>query len=225
MTAAAILQPAYLPYVGYFEMIAQADTVILLDTVQFSRQSWQQRNRIRLPNGDTVWLTVPVHHQPGTAISNVRIDNTKPWWRKHWGTIQAAYGRTPGYETLTWLREIYALEWELLADLNETLIKSLAQRLNITTPIVKASELGSTRAGRLERLIDLCRHVDADTLLEPIGGQYLQGADLAEITVEWFQHEPIPYHQGSLEWQPYLSILDTLAHTGTTTFQPIRSRS
>ncbi len=222
MTTVAIAQPTYLGWQGYYRMLDQADVFIILDTVEFSRQSWQQRNRIRLTTGQLVWLTVPVQAQAHQPIGETRIANDRAWQRKHWGTIQAAYGRAAHWDILAWLEEVYQHDWYLLSELNGCLIEGLAEQFAIDTKIVRASELGSTRAGRTERLIDLCRLVDADTLLEPIGGQYLANQDLDGIRLEWFDYQPRPYDQGGQEWVSHLSILDLLAHHGPGAISHIR---
>lgn len=222
VTTAWISQPCYLSWAGWYGGLARADVAILLDTVELSKQSWQTRNRVRLPDGRVVWLTVPIVQREHQLLSETRIDNRRPWRRKHWGTLVQAYRNAPCWESIAWLETVYQQEWETLADLNAFTITGLAMSLGIDTPIVRASELGSTRAGRIERLIDLCRLVDADTLLEPMGGHYLEGVHLPGISVEWFNYTPTPYEQRGQEWCSHLSVVDVLAHTGGSAASIIR---
>src|SRR5262249_54185258 len=96
--AVAVMQPTYLPYLGYFDLIAQADVFVLLDDVQFERKSWQQKNRIAGPGGETM-LSVPVRKQPlQTLIRDIEIDDDKPWRAEHLAAIETAYRGRPHYD-------------------------------------------------------------------------------------------------------------------------------
>jgi len=89
-----VMQPTYLPWMGLFDLIDQADVFVFYDTVQFEKQSWQQRNRIRTPGGPQ-WLTVPVYQSLGQPITDVRINNTARWRHKHWQSLVTYYRRAP----------------------------------------------------------------------------------------------------------------------------------
>ena len=206
------MQPTYLPWCGYISMLDRADIFVLLDTVSFSRQSWQQRNRVRLVDSREVWLTVPAHAHLTTRLVDVEIAGTG-WRRKHLATIEAAYKSAPHWPDLRdTLAPIYAQNWLRLASFNEALIRALADHLGIRTPITRASELGSTRAGRIERLQDLLVLAEADTLLEPRSGDYL--ADGAPFHVEWSDYEHPVYSQGNQKFASHLSVIDLIAWHG-----------
>jgi hypothetical protein len=214
VTSCAILQPTYLGWLGYYDLIDRADTVILLDTVPIDRQSWQTRNRIRARDGGTVWLSVPVHASMGEPLNKVEVAGGN-WRQKHLRTIRSAYGHAPSWDMLAGLLEpFYAREWEYLADLTSSLIVATASLLRGQAPIVRASQLRETRVGRIERLIDLCRLVDAGTLIEPVGGQYLKDAHLDGIRLEWHDYRHPVYDQGGREFVSHLSVLDLLAWHG-----------
>ena len=98
MTTAAIMQPTYLPYLGYFQLMAASDVFVFLDDVQFARRSWQSRNRILTAQGELM-LTVPVKkHDRDTPIHAIEIDDSQPWRDKHLAAIRHAYGKRPFFE-------------------------------------------------------------------------------------------------------------------------------
>src|SRR5690242_1978323 len=93
------MQPTYLPWIGYFDLMDQVDVFVLLDTVQFVRQSWQNRNRIRTAQG-VRWLTVPVEHAFGSEIGAIRVRDDMPWRRDHFETLRHAYARAAYWREL-----------------------------------------------------------------------------------------------------------------------------
>lgn len=94
----AILQPSYLPWLGYFEQIDRSDVFVFYDDVQYDKHGWRNRNKIKTPKG-WQWLTVPVYHNFGQKIYEVKINNNIPWRRKHLKSLQANYARAPYYQT------------------------------------------------------------------------------------------------------------------------------
>src|SRR5437870_12694072 len=92
----AIHQPQYLPWLGYLAKWAEADVFVFLDTVQFEKNGWQNRNRIKTAAGPQ-WLTVPVRARLGTAIADVAIDTVQPWAPRHLRAIELAYRRAAGW--------------------------------------------------------------------------------------------------------------------------------
>jgi hypothetical protein len=214
VTSCTVLQPTYLGWVGYYDLIDRADVCVLYDTCAVDRQSWQTRNRIRARDGQTVWLTVPVHAHMGQELHHVEIAGGN-WRQKHLRTLRSAYGHTPHWKTVEALvSPFYDADWKHLADLTASLIVATAARLRSQTPILRASQLGATRAGRVERLVDLCRLVEADTLIEPAGGGYLADADLDGIRLEWHDYRHPVYEQGGREFVSHLSVIDLIAHCG-----------
>lgn len=219
------MQPSFAGWPGFYALLDQADVFALYDTAQLSRQSWQTRNRIRQPDGSIVWLSIPIVHESGQLLNETRIDNSRPWRRKHWRTIEACYRRAPHWDQVAWLEDVYVQEWDLLTDLTSHLIERFAAHLGITTEIVRTSDLGSTRAGRIEKLQDFCLLLEATEFLEPASAEYLHGhTEIAPgIPIRWFDHQPKPYAQGGQEWCPYLSIIDLVAHHGTAAISHIRN--
>lgn len=214
-----VLQPGYLPWLGFFDQMARSDAFVVYDDVLFDKNGWRNRNRVKTRNGVT-WLTVPVllgehDHQP--PIREVRIDARSRWQKKHLETIRQNYGRSPHFQPLfDRLSAVLSSPWELLIDLDLAVIDVLREALGLTTPMVRASELG-IQGERVERLVAICRRMGADAYLsgnaaqdyldEPMFGQ-------AGITVHWQDYVHPVYPQMHGEFVPYLSTLDLLFNCG-----------
>ena len=122
-------QPAYLPWCGLFAKIAMADTFVSLDSVQFEKNSYINRNKIWTSQGPS-WLTVPVHHHLDTKINEIEIENELPWMRKHWRSIEQSYHKAP-YFSVFLENTLYARPWSKLVDLNEWVLHYLLGALDI----------------------------------------------------------------------------------------------
>jgi hypothetical protein len=225
----AITQPTYLPWIGYFDLIDQVDIFIVLDNVQFEKQSWQQRNRIKTAAG-LQWLTVPVKFRGrlGQLIRDVEIRDSE-FWRSHARAIQVAYGRAMHFhEYLPQLESILRDSSSgLLLDLNLSLLRWFLAELKIPTPIVLASSLGVTGA-RTERLAHLCEEVGAKEYLSPLGSSaYLlderQILEQRGIQVLFQKYEHPVYRQLFGDFQPFASIADLLLNEGGNSLGIIRS--
>lgn len=213
----SIHQPHYLPWLRYFEKIARADVFILLDTVQFSKNGWQNRNKIKTPNGP-VLLTVPVHAHLDQTLREVAIDNGQPWRAKHRRTLEQNYGKAPHYaEYEAFLDELYSQKWERLVELNAYLLGHLLRILGIKTRVVMASSLDVPGVAT-QRLINLIKAVGGtryysgayalDTYLD---ANLLQKAGIGLELQEW--HAPV-YPQLYGEFESDLSIIDLLMNCG-----------
>ena len=153
---AAIHQPQYLPWLGYFHKILSSDVFILLDNVQFKKNDWQNRNKIKTPQGGQ-WLTVPVLHDFGQKITEVRINNKMSWRSGHLKSLQMNYAKAPFFkEYVPHFEEILGKEWEFLSELNIAVIRKCVELLGIGTKIVLASDYQATEEST-QRLADLCK--------------------------------------------------------------------
>jgi hypothetical protein len=226
----AICQPTYLPWLGYFDLMDQVDTFVLLDTVQFEKQSWQHRNRIKTPTGFQ-WLTVPVVFRGhfGQKIQDVEIRDLE-FSRKHLRAIELSYARAPFfqeyYPALTAiLREIHPNT--CLTRLNLQLLQWLGATLDIRTPLILASSLG-TEGKRTELLACICEKLGATHYVSPIGSaEYLlREIDvLADAKVETLFHN---YHHPEYRQQfppflPFASVIDLIFNEGARSMDIIRS--
>jgi WbqC-like protein len=213
----AIHQPHYLPWLGYFAKWAAADLFILLDVVQYEKNGWQNRNRIKTADGAR-WLTVPVHAPLGTPISEVAIDDSRGWRSRHQRAIEQAYARAPWLAAYRAdLAELYARPWTRLAPLAVASATWLARALGITTPVRLASELAVTADDPTGRLVTLCRAAGADTYLAGAdGARYMDLGRFAAagigVLAQRYEHPVYPQIHG--EFVPFLSALDILLAAG-----------
>lgn len=157
-------QPHYLPWLRYVDKAARSDVFVLLDDVQFTKNGWQNRNRIKTAEGWT-YLTVPVEDPFGKSILDVRISNRQPWRKKHWHGLRTHYGRAPYFRQYAGLFEaVYARDWESLCELNIHLLELVLRELGVRTRLVRSSALGILGRGT-ERLVAICQALGAAAYL------------------------------------------------------------
>ncbi|MEI8087954.1 MAG: WbqC family protein, partial [Paludibacter sp.] len=171
----AIMQPTYLPWAGYFNLIAQADVFVFLDDAQFQKNSWHNRNRL-LVNHVPHWITVPVKRNfLGQRINETEIDSTQNWRVKQSKLLQQTYSKHPfpkDVQSICSVIEQNAIEH--LAEFNIFLIRWVLNQLDIQTEIQLSSEM-SVEGKRTDRLIELLQQVHADCYLSPKGAMdYLE---------------------------------------------------
>ena len=138
-------QPEYLPYLGFFYKAKRADKFIFVDHVQFQKEGFQNRNRIRTGPGldGWTWLIIPVLGKGKMLqkINEVEIDNSRLWAKKHWKSIYFNYKNAPFFNKYKdFFEQIYSKKWEKLADFNEAIICYLFEQLDINVPIYKSSD-------------------------------------------------------------------------------------
>lgn len=218
MTTVAILQPGFLPWLGFFDQMASSDHFVFYDDVQFDKHGWRNRNRIKTASG-VAWLTVPIRHTGlhGQTILDTEIDNSRDWARKMIASVRQAYARarhcSPYVDELA---ETLSAKPHRLIDLNLKVTELMARWLGVSTPILRSSELGIA-GGQTDRLVSICRHLGANTYLSGNAAQdYLQ-EDLfraAGISVVWQNYVHPIYPQLHGEFVPYLSAIDLILNLG-----------
>ena len=213
------MQPAYLPWAGYFNLISQVDVFVFLDDAQFERGTWQNRNRV-LVAGEPHWLTVPVMRELlGARINAVRTDEKLQWRRKHLELLRQNYGKSAfGAEMLQISDIVGDQSLTVLAELNIRLISYCCERLGIATRCVRTSEM-DIPGKRTERLIKICEHFGCDEYLSPPGAaEYLAADRFVEMTctrLQFNEYIPEPYPQkGKEKFVSHLSIVDVVASLG-----------
>ena len=214
----AIMQPMYLPWAGYFNLIASVDRFYYLDDAQYERGTWQHRNRILL-NGKAQYLSVPVRRENlGQPICNVTVDPIDiAWRRKHAETIRYAYLKAPHGKALAPIGEIILdAQVDRLSDINIALTERLCSMLRLETPRERTAPLSLT-APRSQKIIDLCRRAGCDEYLSPQGARdYLaedRFTEMSEVKLRFQEFVPAPYAQGKIEeFASHLSILDVIAY-------------
>ena len=222
MKRVAIVQSNYIPWKGYFDMIAAVDEFILYDDMQYTRRDWRNRNQIKTPQG-LQWLTVPVmvkgrYYQ---SIRETEIDGHQ-WQLLHWKALEQNYKRARYFnEIAQWLEPIYKSgSFIYLSELNRELILRICQYLGIKTKITNSWDY-KLADGKTERLVDLCSQAGAGVYISgPAAKDYIDG-DLfhrAGIQLDWFDYAGYSeYPQLWGEFAHGVSILDMLFNCGTTT--------
>lgn len=216
-------QPNFVPWLGFFDKMRKADLFVSVDHVQFERQGFQARTRVRTGEGPR-WITVPVIRQSrNERLMDKRVDNSRTgrarWGRKMYLTLKYAYQGAPHFKAIEpALLKILDAPWDRLVDLNHALIELCRQALGIRTPMIRSSELGVAGA-RSEMVLDICRRAGADVYLSGSGASrsYLDLAafERAGVRVEWqdFTHPRYPQHPPG-EFVERLSALDLIVNCG-----------
>ena len=216
-----ILQPSYIPWRGYFDLIHKADTFVFYDDVQYDDRGWRNRNRVKSPFG-TQWITVPVFSKGAQVrqipICQISVNWDRDWASTHLKTLRQSYGKAPffkQYEPM--LSEWYAARPELLADFTiETTIR-LARELGIHhTRFMRSSSMG-VGGDKTDRLLNVLKAIGATHYISgPSAKAYLEEDKLAAegISVEWMVYDYPAYPQLHPPYDPYVSTLDLLFMTG-----------
>lgn len=220
MKTIAISQSNYIPWKGYFDLIASVDEFVLFDAMQFTRRDWRNRNKIKTQHG-TQWLSIPVdskgkYHQ---AIDETRIQDGA-WREKHWQSIRHAYGKTPGFREFA--RDIEHLfegaDQPLLSQVNRSFIEGLNALLGITTPLRDSREYPLAE-GKTERLIAICRQAGATRYISgPAARDYIEPERFAAAGIElaYFDYSGYPeYPQPHGAFEHGVTILDLLFSVGS----------
>ena len=216
MTRVCIRQPGYLPYIGFFKKIESSDVFVFLDDVQYGKNGFDNRNKIRTLEG-YMWLTVPVFYKFGQFLNEIKIANNEDWNRKHRKSIKINYQKATFFsEYWNDIESILSQKWELLIDLNIKLIEYFISKLNLTTKTLKSSELNIKKTSS-EKLLGICRKLDATIYLSgELGRSYLNEQIFhdsnIQVIYEKFEH-PI-YTQTTHNFIPNMSIIDLLFNEG-----------
>jgi len=221
----AIHQPQYLPWLGYLDKLDSADVFIILDTVQFKKHEWQNRNRIRTKEG-WQWLTVPIIDRFPERIDRVEINRRVDWARKHSQALRLQYAKAPYWSPLgPAILTLLERPWPFLCDLNIAVLDALCAHLNIATPRLMASKL-SAREEPTDRLIDLCRAVGGtEYLAGQAGPDYMDLGRFAEegiaVSAQAYRHPE--YSQRYTPFVSHLSVVDLLLNCGPDSLAILRS--
>ena len=218
-------QPQYLPWLGFFDKIDRVDRFVLLDVVQYKKNEWQNRNRIRTAEG-WQWLTVPVHFSFPMAIKDVTLDDRGSWRRKHREALRIHYARSAHRTAvLPALEALLDEPFENLSALNARTVRLLAGLLGVRAPISLASEIPGLPDGADERLIAICRHFGCAEYLAGAGGadyMDLQAYSTAGIRVLFQEFRHPVYPQSYAGFEPNLSAVDLLLNCGPGSLARIR---
>ena len=222
----AIMQPTYLPWMGYFALMDEVDAFVFLDNVQLVKRSWQVRNRIKSSSGDELMLSVPVRKtktRDELMIMQGEVNDDVTWRRKHLGSFENSYRSAPffseAYELL--VSVIGQDDIRLLGEINQQMILAVKNAIGIATKTYTASQLPVDEPDKQLRLLKLTRHLDCDTYVSPPGSaDYIEhnnpGGIFAGSGVELqYQDYSHPeYDQINGDFLPFMCILDLIANVG-----------
>lgn len=218
MKKVAIVQSNYIPWKGYFDLIASVDEFIIYDDVQFTKRDWRNRNKIKTPNG-TAWLTVPVKSKSRyeQSINETEIDGNE-WARKHWRAIEASYRKAEHFDTVAdLLKPVYDVPPTMLSQLNRVLMEIVCGYMGIRTPLTD-SHIYEGIGSKTDRLLSLCRAAKADIYVSgPAAKRYLETDAFrqAGIDVRWFDYAGYPeYRQLWGDFVHEVSVVDLLFNCG-----------
>jgi len=217
---ASIHQPAYLPWLGYFEKIAAADVFVFFDTTQFEKNSYINRNKINTDTG-AQWLTVPVETK-GKFQNNVLIDTKivshSNWNIKHWKSIEQAYKHAPFFSDYAAdIEKFYTSDWTSLSDLCWEMLRYFVTLFELSTRLVRSSELDGVTGVKTDIVISLCKTVGADTYISgALGRNYLEEEKFTKenITLSYQDFKHPVYPQRSKDFVSHLAVIDALFNCG-----------
>ena len=223
----AIIQPSYIPWKGYFEIIKDSDIFVFLDNVQYTVRDWRNKNFIKGPNG-LIPLIVPVKGGRDQLIRDARIDNFWHWQYKHRESLIHSYSHAPYFKKYFFLvEEIYVNnKWEHLSELDTFIIKELAQILDLNTEFHYASDIGIDDR-KTQLIMSMCDHFNSEIYISGPRAQAYVEKDLLDKTgIEIIYKDYANYRKYPQLFGPFVhgvSILDTLFNCGEDTLRYILS--
>ena len=225
MTTCGIMQPTYLPWLGYFALMDMVDVFVFLDDVQVARQGWQTRNRIKRGPDDPLILSVPIRHAgvlQDRLICDVETEDGARWVNKHLRSFEQYYRKAPHFaEAMELYAPVLRAHTGKLCDLNLALIAGIAGRLGIVTKCIRSSSIAGKSADRRDRLVDICRLSGADTYISTAGAQEYLDEDDGEaqfaahgMTLLYQNYEHPTYPQINGAFLSHMCVLDLIANVG-----------
>ncbi len=229
----SVHQPQYIPWLGYFDKIDKSDCFVFLDTVQYKKREFQNRNRICTAK-NPIWLTVPVKTKGAShqKLSDVLIDNEIDWAHEHSRSLEVYYGSAPYFKNYyPFFKDVYNKKWDRLIDLNIQIINFVLEQLSIDTKIYLESELQTNKTST-QRIIEICQKLKADAYLSGTGGrEYLVEDEFSNNDIK-LQYQKFAHPQYSQQFiagehlfTGYMSVIDLLFNEGSNSMDIIRKGS
>lgn len=226
---AAIHQLDYLPWLGFFHKASLADVFVALDDVQFEKNSFTNRNKIKT-SGGWAWMTVPVlsdRHFKERRIKDCRIDATKGWRKKHQLSLMMNYAKSEHFgKYMPFFEGMYSREWESLAELNFFALKWLFGELGIKAKLIRASEIGGDFGKKSDLVLNICKELGADAYVSgTLGKDYLDVESFRKngIEVVYQEYEHPEYGQLWGPFEPCMSVVDLIFNRGPESLDIIKS--
>lgn len=212
------MQPGYLPWLGFFELMSKVDLFVFLDDVQYTKRDWRNRNRIRTVSG-WQWLTIPVlNKQKSTQlIKDVNLNNSMDWRKKHLKALRINYQKAEFFDAyFNDIERIFSQDWTSLSEITITLILFLKEKMGITTPCARASAF-EIKSRKTERIVEICELLGAGHLYDSKAAAAFINTELFRdkgIKIEFQDYTHPVYKQVYEPFIPYLSAIDLLFNCG-----------
>jgi hypothetical protein len=213
------MQPTYLPWAGYFNLITSVDNFVFLDDAQFQKNSWHNRNQI-LINGDRHWITMPIiHDKLNQKICETSFKNLSFWQKKHSKMVRQNYSGHGYSEDVNEFIDYYEqIKADNLSDLNVKIILWLMHKIGIEKEIILSSDLGLT-GERTDKILNILTSLGSTSYISPVGAQeYLiedKFIEKSAVELKFQDFKPEYYPQkGVNDFISHLSIIDVIANTG-----------
>ena len=216
----AIVQSSYIPWKGFFDLIASVDEFVLYDDVQYTRRDWRNRNQIKTAGG-LQWLSVPLNVKGHylAAVKDMTVAD-RSWAARHWKTIAHNYACAAGFDEVAgWLEALYASAGRLsrLSEVNYLFIEALCRALGISTKLTWSMQY-ELLPGRTERLVGLCQQAGATVYLSgPSARAYLEEDRFRAVGVEVRYADYTGYAEYRQLHPPFVhtvSVIDLLLNEG-----------
>lgn len=215
---AAVIQPSFIPWKGYFDIISKVDVFVHLDDAQYTSGDWRNRNYITGKNGIQL-ITVPIKkYKFGTIICDIKINDDESWRSKHIKSIQRNYSKTTYYSIYeNLIKEIFSFDSSNLSDFNINAIEKISKELGLKTRFLKSSDL-KVQGSKDQKLIEICKLVGANEYISgPAALNYIQPElwKKAGIKLSFMKYDYPVYPQRCEKFSHNVSIIDLLFNTGT----------
>jgi len=220
----AIMQPTYLPWIGYFDLIDQVNQFVFLDDVQFVKQSWHCRNKIKTHQGELL-LIIPIKktkHHNETLLIHAEINYDRDWVKKHIRSLEQNYKKAPFFEEIyNFIHRIIFKKYKYLAALNIEIIQEISKKMGIKTSFISSSSLEGIKGEKDKRVVEICKKIDAEEYISPQGSAFYiekdePGGEITKNNIKLFYHnfEHPEYSQLHGGFISHLCILDLLFNYG-----------
>jgi len=217
----AIIQSSYIPWKGYFDIIKEVDVFVFLEDVQFTKQDWRNRNKVKTKDGAR-WLSVPVKaskHHMRQKICEVMVDSNSNWQKKHFYTFQMNCSKARYYANYKYLIEDFYLnkKWQYLSEMNMYMTKKICEALGIEAEFYNSKDF-DFEGRRTDKLVNMCRRFGADYYLSgPAAKGYIEPGkfEKAGIVLEYKDYSGYPeYNQLYPPFDHYVTVLDVIFNCG-----------
>ena len=222
-------QPVYLPWLGLFHKIALAETFVYFDQVQYLPKDWMNRNKIRTKSG-SIWLTVPVLRKGYRDLktSEIEINNSTNWQKKHLRSISLNYKKSPYFENyIPFFEDVYSRKWKFLGDLNEYMLKWFLDELGIKVNFLNANDF-KFQGEKSSLILNMCKELNASTyIFGMLGKDYADVQEFEKNNIGLiFQNYNHPkYSQLYREFISHMSVIDLLFNHGPKSLEIILSNN